>query len=145
MPRTFHHDLDAGLPGALHELAQRQKFLYLAPVRGIGQAAGTHAVTQAQSDVIFQRDIEKPIVLLVQRVLAPILQNPTQQEGASPGNDIRESALLPQMLDCPPGHTAMNCHEVHAVLRLFLDDAEDVIGVMLTMAPRPSTARMAAW
>jgi hypothetical protein len=50
---AFDHHLHVVLPGDLCQLAQSFQFGELSFVTGVGNAAGTQAVTQRKADIIF--------------------------------------------------------------------------------------------
>ena len=64
VPRAFHHDLHARVPGARGELADLDELVDLAGVGGIGDAAGAHGVADADRHVVFVQDLEQLVVVL---------------------------------------------------------------------------------
>ena len=127
MARPLDHDLDAALPGAVHELAERDELRELAAVRRIGRAARTHAVAEADGHIVLLADVEDVVVVLVERVLHLIVQHPARDEGAAAAHDVHDAALAAHALDGAARDTAVQRHEVRAVLGLLLDCLEDVV------------------
>ena len=101
MARAFDHDLDPGLPGALDQLAEGQELLDLGPVGGVEDGAGPESVAQAEGDVVAPGDLEQPVEPGVERVLLFVVEHPGEMEGAAPGDDVGDAALLLQALDGP--------------------------------------------
>jgi len=128
VPRAFDHDLDAALPCPAGKLAEQDELLELAAVRGVGQAARPQAVAQAQDHVVPSGDLEEPVVLLVERVLAVVEVHPVGENRTPAADDPQEPALLLEAGDAMPRHAAVDGDEVHAVLAVLLDGLEELIG-----------------
>ena len=125
--RSLDHDLDAALPGAVHELAERDELRELAAVRRVGRAAGAHAVAEADGHIVLLADVEDVVIVLVERVLHLVVQHPARDEGAAAAHDVHDAALAAHALDGAARDAAVKRHEVRAVFCLLLDRLEDVV------------------
>jgi hypothetical protein len=112
-------------------LSQGDELLDLCAVRGICEAARPHAVAERKGHVILLRDINKAVILGVQRVLGVIHYDPLQMERSAATYDIHDPALVPEPLHALSRHTTVHGDEVHAFGALLLDDAEQKVPVHL--------------
>ena len=125
--RSLDHDLDAALPGAVHELAERDELRELAAVRRVGRAPRAHAIAKADGHIVLLADVEDVIVVLVERVLHLVVQHPARDEGAAAAHDVHDAALAAHALDGAARDAAVQRHEVRAIFCLLLDRLEDVV------------------
>ena len=98
MARTFHKGLNINSPCPLYEFTECDKFHKLRAVGGIGNTAGTHAVSKAQGHVIFFCDLKKIIIFSIERIVFLIMQHPGKGKRASTAHDIHYPVTLAQTL-----------------------------------------------
>ena len=91
MTRAFDHDLDVGFPSLLRQLTQRLEFGELSGVAGIGDAAGPETVTEGVADVILLEDLRDRVKVLVEEVLAMVLDHPFGQNRPAAADDTRDA------------------------------------------------------
>ena len=98
MTRTFHKGLDISCPCPLYKFAECNKFHKLRAVGSIGNAAGTHAVSEAQGHIILFCDFKEVIVFGIEGIVFPIVQHPSKGKRASPAYNVHYPLTLAQAL-----------------------------------------------
>ncbi len=127
VPRAFDHHLDAGVPGALGQLAQEDQFVDLGAVGGVGQAAGAEAVAQGEDRVVGLDDLQQAVEVLVEGVFGIVVRHPLDGEGAAARDHIHDPPLAVHPLDGGAGDAAVDGDEVDAVVEVLDDAGEDVV------------------
>ena len=127
MTRTLHHDLHAGVPSALGELADLDELGDLASVGCVVGATRTHGIADGDGHIVFMQDLENLIVMLVERVLVAGGLHPGEDERASAADDVHKSAGFLERLDGAAVHAGVDGDEVDAVLGMAADHIEEVL------------------
>ena len=127
MARPFDHHLNVVLPGFLRQFAQRLQFRKLRGVAGIGNAAGAKSIAQREAHIVLLEDLADLVKVLVQQILAMILDHPLGQDRAPAAHDSgdafrRQRHVLHQ-------HARVDRHVIDALLGLLLNHFQHHIDV----------------
>ncbi len=133
MARALDHHLHVVLPGDARQFAQRLQLGELGGIVGIGDRAGTQAVTERERHIVGLHDVADVGEVRVEEALLVMRQTPLGHDRAA----TRDDAGHPVRGQRHPGqaYAGMDGEIVHALLRL-LDQrvAEDLPGQVLGAA-----------
>ena len=91
---AFYHNLYALIPSALCQFTQVEQLLNLRSVGSISNAAGTQAITQANSYVIFSTDIKNFIIVFIQWIFSVIVQHPAGDKTTATADNVHNAAFV---------------------------------------------------
>ena len=128
MARPFDHDLDAGVPGALGEFAEDDQFVDLGAVGGVSQTTGAETVTQGQSGVVGLDQFQQAVVVLVKGVFRLVVGHPGDGEGTAARDDFHDASFVVHALHGGAGYAAVYGDKVDAVIEVFFDAVENLVG-----------------
>ena len=128
MSGALHHNLNRFFPRSFRQFSQSDQFFYLGGIRSIRETAGTAGIPQTQSHVIFPADFQYFIEEFVKRIFLPRHFHPGKYDGTASGNNICQPFVLLELMCCFPINAAMDCHEVHSVLRMHPDNIDPFPG-----------------
>ena len=117
MARPFDHYLNIVLPGNLGELTQGFELAELGFVVGIGNGAGTQAVTETESHVIGFHNFADVFEVLVQEAFLMMGQTPLGHDGTATGHNA--SGTLGRHWHVMQAHASVDGEVVDALLCLF--------------------------
>ena len=124
---TLDHDLHVLVPRTLRKVPKLDQLTDLTGVGGIVDAAGTERVTERDGHVVAAQDVQNIVVILEERVFVARHLHPREQQRAAARDDVHFSSLAHEGLDRASVDACVNGHEVHALLRVRLNDAEEVL------------------
>ena len=127
MAGTLNHDLHAGVPSALGELADLDKLGDLTGVGCVVGAARTHGIADGDGHIMLMQNLKHLIVVLVERVLVAGGLHPGEDERAAAADDVHESAGFLEGLDSAAVHAGVDGDEVDAVLGMAAHHVEEVL------------------
>ncbi len=128
MPGPLDHDLNIPVPRPLRQFAQHKELLHLTPVRGVGQASRPQAVAQTQHHVVSAGDLKQPVVLFVKRIFAVVAGHPVGRDRPAPAHDAQKPALCLEAADAVSRHAAVHRDKIDAVLAVFFNRPEQIVG-----------------
>ena len=114
-------------PEGYLRFAQADKFLDLAHIARIRQAAGAAGIPQGYGHVIFPADVQDLVIVFIEGVFLPCHAHPGKHQGTAAGNNIHLPLVLFDLLNGLPGNPAVQGHKVHAVLRVQADHVNEVL------------------
>ncbi len=133
--RALDHHLHVVLPGRLGEVAQDLELGELRRVRGVGEAARPQAVAEREADVVPLEDLAERVEVGEPRVLLARGHHPLRHQRPAARDDAGDAVLRErQELAQDAG---VDGHVIHALLRLLLDDVEQVLRGQLLDALDP--------
>ena len=127
MAGTLHHDLHAGVPGALGELADLDELGDLPGVGCVVGATRAHGVADGDGHIVGVQDLEDLVIVLIERVLVAGGLHPSENEGPAAADDVHESAGFLERLDGAAVHAGVDGDEVDAVLGMAAHHVEEVL------------------
>lgn len=127
MARALHHVLHTSVPRPFDQVAQGHELRDLRLIGCVVYASGPEAVPQGQGELVLPGHLQEIIVILEQRVLLLVVEDPRREERSAPRHDVHEATALLQPCDGLAGDSAVDGHEVHPVLCMLLDAVEDVV------------------
>jgi len=125
--RALDHHLNAGLPGPLDELAERQELFDLGAIRSVDDRPGTKAVAEAEREVVSAGKVEEAVELREKGIFFIVVEHPGKMEGSAAGDDIGNPALILEPLDRFPSEAAVDGHKIDAFPGLGFDRGEEVV------------------
>ena len=127
MAGALDHDLNVLVPRTLRKVSKLDQFTDLTGVGRIVDAAGTKRVTERDRDIVAAQDVQNIVVILEERVFVARHLHPREQQRAAARDDVHFASLTHEGLDRASVDACVNGHEVHALLRMRLNDAEEVL------------------
>src|SRR5665647_3041363 len=98
MSRAFNKGLDIDSPCSLYKLPECDEFHELRTVGSIGNASRAHAVSKAQSHVIFFCDFKEIVIFRIEGIFFLIMQHPGKGKRTSAADYIHYPVTLAQAL-----------------------------------------------
>ena len=127
MPGTLDHALDAGCPCTPDQSAERNHLGKHRRVAGIRDAARTHAIAEAERDIVLTRNLEQIIVFSVKRILAIMVEHPCDGERSAAAHHIHYATALYEAVDHVPVYARVDRHKIHAALCMAPDRIKKII------------------
>src|SRR3984957_11594341 len=119
---AFDHDLDVFFPGFFGEFAENFEFGELFFVAGIGDAAGTQAVSKGKAHVVLFEDLDDAFDVFVEEVLLFVMLHPMGHQRAAAADDTGDA--LADERNVFAQDARVDGHVVDALLGLLFDDFE---------------------
>ena len=125
MSGSLDHHLDVVLPGLLRQVPEHAQLGELGLVGGVGEAAGAQRVAQREADVVLLEDLAELVEVREPGVLPAGGEHPLRHEGAAPADDAGDPVLRQRQEVAQDA--GVDGHVIDALLRLLLDDVEQVL------------------
>ncbi len=122
---AFDHHLHVVLPCLLRQVTQHSQLGELRLVGRVGEAAGSQRVAQAEADVVLLENFAKLVEMREPRVFAAGGHHPLRHDCPAAADDAGDSVLRQRKEVAQ--HARVDGHVVHTLLRLLLDDVEQVL------------------
>ena len=124
---SFDHDLNVVGPCSFGELAEADQFFDLAHICRVCKTARSAGVSEGDRHIVFLADLQDLVIVLIERIFISRHAHPGKDKTSAAADDIHLSLVPADLFDGLAGDAAVQCHEIHAVLRVEANYVDEIL------------------